>query len=71
MAQEVVIRESSIGICWLLTIIFMVLKLTGTIAWSWWWVFSPLWIPFVLAIGIAFIVLIVVGISMALENKKG
>jgi membrane protein YdbS with pleckstrin-like domain len=64
-------QESGIGICWLLTIIFMVLKLTGTIAWSWWWVFSPLWIPFALAIVVAFIILIVVGISMALENKKG
>lgn len=25
----------------LLTIIFVVLKITGTIAWSWWWVMSP------------------------------
>lgn len=25
-----------------LTLIFVVLKLTGNIAWSWWWVFSPL-----------------------------
>lgn len=28
-----------------LFLIFMVLKLTGNIAWSWWWVTSPLWIP--------------------------
>lgn len=28
--------------------IFVVLKLVGSIAWSWWWVLSPLWIPFVL-----------------------
>ena len=28
----------------LLTIAFVVLKLTGFIAWSWWWVLSPLWI---------------------------
>lgn len=25
-----------------LTLIFVVMKLTGVIAWSWWWVFSPL-----------------------------
>lgn len=31
----------------LLTIAFIVLKLTGAIAWSWWWVLSPLWIVFV------------------------
>ena len=29
----------------LLTIVFVVLKLCKVIDWSWWWVFSPLWIP--------------------------
>jgi hypothetical protein len=28
-----------------LTLIFIVLKLTGSIAWSWWWVLCPLWAP--------------------------
>jgi hypothetical protein len=27
-----------------LFIVFLILKLTHTIAWSWWWVTSPLWI---------------------------
>lgn len=27
-----------------LFVVFLVLKLTGTIDWSWWWVTSPLWI---------------------------
>lgn len=31
-----------------LFVIFLVLKLTGAIAWSWWWVTSPLWLPFVI-----------------------
>ena len=26
---------------------FIVLKLTGVIAWSWWWVLSPLWISWI------------------------
>ena len=26
-------------------IIFIVLKLTDVIDWSWWWVLSPFWIP--------------------------
>ena len=26
--------------------IFLILKLTGIINWSWWWVTSPLWISF-------------------------
>jgi hypothetical protein len=29
----------------ILFIVFLVLKLTGNIDWSWWWVTSPLWIP--------------------------
>lgn len=36
--------SSSGGFIGLLTIVFIVLKLTGTIDWSWWWVLSPLWI---------------------------
>lgn len=32
-----------IGFMGLLTILFIALKLTGVIAWSWWWVLSPIW----------------------------
>lgn len=28
----------------LLTVLFVGLKLTGYIGWSWWWVWAPLWI---------------------------
>jgi hypothetical protein len=34
----------------LLLLLFIGLKLTGEIAWSWWWVLSPVWIPFVLGL---------------------
>jgi hypothetical protein len=30
----------------LLTVLFVGLKLTGYITWSWFWVLSPLWISF-------------------------
>ncbi|HEB37483.1 MAG TPA: hypothetical protein ENI14_02335 [Thermoplasmatales archaeon] len=33
-----------------LTILFIALKLTGYISWSWWWVLSPLWISILLAL---------------------
>lgn len=33
-----------------LTLIFITLKLTGHIAWSWWWVLAPLWIPAIIVI---------------------
>jgi len=31
------------GICGTLFIIFLILKLTKIIDWSWWWVTAPLW----------------------------
>ena len=31
-----------------LFVIFLVLKLTHLIAWSWWWVTSPLWISVII-----------------------
>ena len=37
-----------ISFCGLLAIVFIVLKLCNVIAWSWWWVTAPLWIPFAL-----------------------
>lgn len=40
----------------LLTIAFIVLKLCNVIAWSWWWVFSPLWIPLaIVMLGLLFL----------------
>ena len=42
----------------LLLIVFIVLKLTNVINWSWWWVLSPLWI----SLGIVVIILIGFGI---------
>jgi hypothetical protein len=42
----------------LLTIVFVIAKILGLIAWSWWWVFSPLWISVVG--GIALLVIIAI-----------
>lgn len=36
--------ESNIGLT-LLLILFIGLKLSDVIDWSWWWVLAPLWIP--------------------------
>lgn len=41
----------------ILFFIFLILKLTGVIGWSWWWVTAPVWIP-----AIAAVVLIVIGL---------
>ena len=35
-----------------LLLVFITLKLTGHIAWSWVWVMAPMWIPLVLAVSL-------------------
>lgn len=46
----------------ILALIFITLKLTGHIAWSWLWVLSPLWLPISLLIGIFLLGCIILGI---------
>jgi len=58
--------SASWPIATILTIIFVVLKLTGTIDWSWWWVFSPLWIS---ALFVVFILIIIAIIAIVASAK--
>jgi hypothetical protein len=58
--------SNGIGFGTVLFLVFLVLKLTGNIDWSWWWVTSPLWIP--LALGA--IILGVIGLIAVMLNKK-
>ena len=57
--------SNGIGVGTTLFIVFLILKLTNTIDWSWWWVTSPLWIP--VALGI--VILGVVGVLMGASGK--
>lgn len=58
-----------IGFAGLLTILFIGLKLTGYIDWSWWWVLSPLWISALLVLAIVAIFLAILGIAYFVSNK--
>ena len=49
--------SSGVSFTGLLTVALIVLKLTGVISWSWWWVLSPLWIGAIIAlIVVAFVI---------------
>jgi len=39
----------------ILFVVFIVLKLIGTIDWSWWWVLAPSWLPTLLLIVVSLI----------------
>ena len=66
MEKSTVVKQGIGFFGWLavlLTVVFVVLKLVGTIAWSWWLVFLPLIIYVALDI-LAIIVLIVLTIIL-------
>ena len=53
------------GICSVLTIVFIVLKLTGVIDWKWVWVLAPTLIPLALIV----VCLLFLGIVKYLEER--
>ena len=55
--------SSGIGFFGLMFLIFMTLKLTNFITWSWWWVTAPLWGGFALMGIIAIIAIIIISIK--------
>lgn len=56
--------SGGIGFTGLLTIVFIVLKLTKVINWSWWWVLSPMWISFIIGV----VVVVISAIVVAAKN---
>ena len=64
--KRVNVSFEGVGFCGLLAIAFIVLKLCNVIAWSWWWVLAPIWIPVCLAVGVWVVLLILMLIFGAL-----
>lgn len=62
-------NQTSGGISFLglLTIVFIVLKLTNVITWSWWWVLAPLWLPLCIA---ALVGVTMIGIGLYQSKKR-
>ena len=59
------VKNSGIGFISALTLIFIVLKLTNNIKWSWIWVLSPIWIT------VIFLIVIFTIIMIGGRTKKG
>lgn len=58
------------GLFTLLLVLFVGLKLGNVINWSWFWVISPLWGPFVIGAGFLLVVLLVAFISGKIDDRK-
>lgn len=50
--------------CIILFLVFAILKVGHIVAWSWWWVTSPLWIPVILFA----VVLVIVSLLALLDE---
>lgn len=57
MSESKTVNTGGIGFTGLLALVFITLKLTNYIDWSWWWVLAPLWVPFALAIVLILVLL--------------
>ena len=61
-------KTNGLGVFGVVAIVFIILKLTGTINWSWLWVLSPLWIGFVLTAVLGAVTFVV--FKLLMKNKK-
>ena len=62
--------SSGIGFFGLLTILFIALKLTHYIDWSWWWVLAPSWMPLAIIIIIGLIWVAVQVVKHFIKKRK-
>ncbi len=62
MGNQKTLTVASGNFLWILTLIFVVAKIMGYINWSWWIVFSPLWIG--LAISLAILSLVAIAFCL-------
>ena len=69
MSNEKIVYQGP-GLCTLLGITFIILKLCNVIAWSWWWVLAPFWIPIGIILASLVIVTLFVGIAALVSIWK-
>jgi hypothetical protein len=58
--SDVKVSGNGIGFGSLLAIVFIVLKLCKVIAWSWFWVLAPIWIPVAIILGALLLIFVTV-----------
>jgi hypothetical protein len=63
MASNNSSSSGGIGVCGLMGVMFIGLRIAGVISWPWVWVLSPFWIP--LALGVIFLLILFVIAAIA------
>lgn len=64
-------NQQGVSFLGLLGLAFIVLKLLGTITWSWWWVTIPLWGPAAIVAAIFLVFGTVFGLKAILDRING
>jgi hypothetical protein len=62
--------SNSLSLSLIICVVFLTLKLSGVIDWSWWWVISPLWLPFALVLLVIGIISIFALIAVLINNRN-
>jgi len=63
--------SSGIGLCGMVFVVFLTLKLTEVIDWSWWWITAPLWGGLVLAAAVCVVFLLGVVVVASIMKITG
>jgi Transmembrane Fragile-X-F protein len=62
--------SNSLSLSLVIFVVFLTLKLSGVIDWSWWWVISPLWLPFALVLAVIGIISIFALIAVLINDRN-
>ena len=63
--------SGGVGVVGLLGVVFVVLKLTGVISWSWWYVTMPFWGGLALLAVILIVIGVALGVMWLIEKIAG
>lgn len=70
MSDTVRNTSGGVGFAGLLTLLFIGLKLSGNIDWSWVWVLSPLWIGMAFGVLVALTCLVCMGVIVVVQALR-
>ncbi len=62
-------ENTGVGLFTVIAIVFVILKLTKTIDWSWWWVLAPIWGPLGFFL-LFFLIIAIIGGTISLFATK-
>lgn len=63
-------ERSGLSLPTVVLVVFVILKLVGVIAWSWWWVLSPIWISAGLVLLWVLLEVVIIYLTIYIDGKE-